>query len=156
MHGKGSSKYDNVRIGMNSRLDTIQAAILQVKLSAFDGELAAINNVAAEYTARLADIVETPVVPAAFLSSWAQYTIRLDGSAEREGLQAYLEEQGIPSMVYYPTPVHCQKAYRRQCISKADCPVTRQLCDTVLSLPIHPYISLGEIDRVCNAIKNFV
>ncbi len=156
MHGKGSSKYDNVRIGMNSRLDTIQAAILQVKLSAFDGELAAINNVAAEYTARLADIVETPVVPDGYLSSWAQYTVRLDGRAERDGLQAYLEEQGIPSMVYYPTPMHCQTAYRNQSIPEADCPVTCQLCDIVLSLPIHPYISLGEIDRVCNAIKNFV
>lgn len=156
MHGKGSSKYDNVRIGMNSRLDTIQAAILQVKLSAFDGELAAINNVAAEYTARLADIVDAPLVPDGYLSSWAQYTVRLVGRAERDGLQAYLEEQGIPSMVYYPTPMHCQKAYRNQCIPQADCPVTRQLCDTVLSLPIHPYISLGEIDRVCNAIKNFV
>lgn len=156
MHGKGSSKYDNVRIGMNSRLDTIQAAILQVKLSAFDGELAAINNVAAEYTARLADIVETPVVPDGYLSSWAQYTVRLVGRAERDGLQAYLEEQGIPSMVYYPTPMHCQTAYRNQSIPEADCPVTRQLCDTVLSLPLHPYISSGEIDRVCNAIKNFV
>ena len=147
MHGKGSSKYDNVRIGMNSRLDTIQAAILQVKLSAF---------VAAEYTARLADIVETPVVPDGYPSSWAQYTVRLDGRAERDGLQAYLEEQGIPSMVYYPTPMYCQTAYRNQSIPEADCPVTRQLCDTVLSLPLHPYISSGEIDRVCNAIKNFV
>ena len=141
---------------MNSRLDTIQAAILQVKLSAFDGELAAINNVAAEYTARLADIVETPVVPDGYPSSWAQYTVRLDGRAERDGLQAYLEEQGIPSMVYYPTPMYCQTAYRNQSIPEADCPVTRQLCDTVLSLPLHPYISSGEIDRVCNAIKNFV
>ncbi len=156
MHGKGTSKYENVRIGMNSRLDTIQASILQVKLGAFAGELAAVNKAAAEYTTRLADIVETPVVPDGFLSSWAQYTIRLNSKTERDGLQAHLKEQGIPSMVYYPTPVHCLKAYSNQCIPEADCPVSRQLCDTVLSLPIHPYVSLGEIDRVCNAIKNFV
>lgn len=156
MHGKGTSKYENVRIGMNSRLDTIQASILQVKLGAFAGELAAVNKAAAEYTTRLADIVETPVVPDGFLSSWAQYTIKLNSKTERDGLQAYLKGQGIPSMVYYPTPMHCQTAYRNQSIPEADCPVTRRLCDTVLSLPIHPYISLGEIDRVCNAIKNFV
>lgn len=156
MHGKGASKYENVRIGMNSRLDTIQAAILQVKLQAFDKELAAINKAAAEYTARLADIVETPAVPAGFQSSWAQYTIKLNSNAERNGLQAYLKGLGIPSMVYYPCPLHRQIAYRNSGQPESGYPVADNLCDTVLSLPIHPYISLGEITDVCNAIKTFL
>lgn len=156
MHGKGASKYENIRIGMNSRLDTIQAAILQVKLQAFDKELAAINKAAAEYTARLADIVETPAVPAGFRSSWAQYTIKLNSNAERNGLQAYLKELGIPSMVYYPCPLHRQMAYRNFGQHESGCPVADNLCDTVLSLPIHPYISSEEITDVCNAIKAFL
>lgn len=155
MHGKGSSKYENVRIGMNSRLDTIQASILIVKLKAFAGELAAVNKAAAEYTTRLADIVETPVVPAGVLPSWAQYTIKLNSKTERDGLQAYLKGQGIPSMVYYPTPMHRQTAYRNMSLPETDCPVADELCRTVLSLPMHPYISLEEIDGVCNAIKVF-
>lgn len=153
MHGKGTSKYENVRIGMNSRLDTIQASILQVKLTAFAEELAAVNKAAAEYTARLTDIVETPVVPAGFLSSWAQYTVKLNNKTERDGLQAYLKGQGIPSMVYYPTPMHRQKAYGDPGLPDSDCPVAGKLCDTVLSLPMHPYISLEEINEVCNAVK---
>lgn len=156
MHGKGASKYENVRIGMNSRLDTIQASILQVKLKAFAEEFAAINKAAAEYTARLTGIVETPVVPAGFLSSWAQYTVKQNSKTERDGLQAYLKGQGIPSMVYYPTPMHRQKAYETTDSSEPDCPVADKLCDTVLSLPIHPYISLEDIHGVCDAIKAFL
>lgn len=156
MHGKGSSKYENVRIGMNSRLDTIQAAILQVKLRAFDEELAAVNKAATEYTIRLADIVRTPVVPDGFLSSRAQYTIRLNSKTERDGLQAYLKQHGIPSMVYYPTPIHRQIAYINTGLSESDCPVTDKLCDTVLALPIHPYISLEEINEICNTVKTFL
>lgn len=156
MHGKGSSKYEHVRIGMNSRLDTIQASILQVKLKVFDEELAAVNKAASEYTARLTDIVETPVVPDGFRSSWAQYTIKLNDKTERDGLQAYLEGQGIPSMVYYPTPMHRQPVYNSLGLPESDCPVADRLCNTVLSLPIHPYISLEEIDEICNAIKFFL
>lgn len=156
MHGKGASKYENIRIGMNSRLDTIQAAILQVKLKVFDNELAAINKAAAEYTARLADIVETPAVPAGFRSSWAQYTIKLNSNAERNGLQEYLKGLGIPSMVYYPCPLHRQMAYRNSGQPESGYPVADSLCNTVLSLPIHPYISSEEITDVCNAIKAFL
>lgn len=156
MHGKGASKYENVRIGMNSRLDAIQASILRVKLKAFAEELAAVNMAAAEYTARLADIVETPVVPDGFLSSWAQYTVKLNNKTERDGLQAYLERQGIPSMVYYPTPMRRQTAYVNRGLSESDCTVADRLCETVLSLPMHPYIALEEIDEVCNSIKAFL
>ena len=156
MHGKGSSKYENVRIGMNSRLDTIQASILKVKLKAFDEELAAVNQAAAHYNARLADIVATPVVPAGFLSSRAQYTIRLNSKTERDALQSELRSQGIPSMIYYPIPMHRQGAYRSLDTVVSQCPVASKLCDTVLSLPIHPYITSEEIERGCDAIKGFM
>lgn len=156
MHGKGNSKYENVRIGRNSRLDTIQASILQVKLRFFDEELVAVNRAAAEYTSRLSDIVITPVVPAGVRSNRAQYTIKLNSKSERDGLKKYLEEQGIPSMVYYPVPMHRQKAYRKHYQYDSSFPVTEKLCDTVLSLPIHAYISLEEINEVSSAISNYL
>lgn len=156
VHGKGSSKYDNVRIGMNSRLDTIQAAILQVKLNAFADELDAVNNAAAEYTGRLTDIVETPLIPKGYMSSRAQYTIKLKSRSQRDSLKAYLQSHGIPTMVYYPTPIHKLAAYDEYNLSETACPTASRLCDTVLSLPIHPYISLEEINVVCNEIRTFL
>ena len=109
---KDSFKYDNVRIGWNSRLDTLQAAILGVKLTAFEkNELKAVNEVAKKYTEVLSDIVKTPCVKNGFYSSWAQYTIQLKNQEERDGLQAYLKENGVPSMVYYPKPMHLQTAF---------------------------------------------
>lgn len=155
VHGKGSFKYDNVRIGMNSRLDTMQAAVLQVKLKAFaDYELDAVNEAARKYDERLAGKVKTPVVPDGFLSSWAQYTIQLGSREERDRMQAALKGAGIPSMVYYPTPMHSQTAYRGLGYPENSCPVARQLCDTVLSLPMHPYLTTEDIDTVCNAIQS--
>lgn len=156
VHGKGSSKYDNVRIGMNSRLDTIQAAILQVKLNAFADELEAVNNAAAVYTTCLTDIVETPLIPEGYMSSRAQYTIKLKSRSQRDSLKAYLQSHGIPTMVYYPTPIHKLAAYNEFNLSETDCPTASRLCDTVLSLPIHPYISLEEINVVCNEICTFL
>ncbi|MDD3038770.1 DegT/DnrJ/EryC1/StrS aminotransferase family protein [Bacteroides sp.] len=151
VHGKGAFKYDNVRIGMNSRLDTLQAAILQVKFKAFkEYELADINVAAAKYTEKLQGKVKTPLIPEGYCSSWAQYTIQLSSKEERDVLQAKLKEQGIPSMVYYPTPMHRQTAY--QSLGKNDCPATVRLCDTVLALPLHPYICDEDINAVCNAI----
>ena len=155
VHGKGQFKYDNVRIGMNSRLDTVQAAVLQVKLKAFDEyELGDINLAALQYTRRLKDIVATPVIPEGFLSSWAQYTIRLQDKAQRDALQAALKADGIPSMVYYPKPMHLQTAFAQMPGSTRNlCPVASSLCDRVLSLPMHPYLTVEQIDAVCNAIR---
>ena len=155
VHGKGQFKYDNVRIGMNSRLDTVQAAVLQVKLKAFDEyELGDINLAALQYTRRLKDIVATPVIPEGFLSSWAQYTIRLQDKAQRDALQAALKAEGIPSMVYYPKPMHLQTAFAQMPGSTRNlCPVAAALCDRVLSLPMHPYLTVEQIDAVCNAIR---
>ena len=155
VHGKGEMKYDNVRIGLNSRLDTIQAAVLSVKLKAFaDYELTDINDVADKYTAALYGIVKTPVIPEGFYSSWAQYTIQLKDKETRDSLQASLKEKGIPSMVYYPKPMHRQEAFAGQAYDDADFPNTIKLCDTVLSLPMHPYLSDEDIDEVVSVIRN--
>ena len=157
VHGKGTMKYDNVRIGLNSRLDTLQAAVLSVKLKAFrEYEVEDINKVAKRYTELLNGIVKTPVVPEGFYSSWAQYTIQLDSRQERDGLQAKLKEEGIPSMIYYPKPMHRQQAFADLSFRDEDYKNTNQLCETVLSLPMHPYLSEEEIERVVYVIKNNV
>ena len=149
IHGKGADKYDNVRIGLNSRLDTLQAAILGVKLKAFaERELQAVQDAAAEYTSRLENTVTTPVVPEGFASSWAQYTIRLRDRAPRDAVQNALKEAGVPSMVYYPKPMHLQTAFAG--LAAADvCPVASRLCEEVLSLPMHPYLTHKDIGNVC-------
>ena len=162
VHGKGQFKYDNVRIGLNSRLDTVQAAVLQVKLKAFaEYELDTINVAADRYSERLKNIVATPVIPAGFRSSWAQYTLRLKDKEQRDALQAALKAEGIPSMVYYPKPMHLQTAFaslsfraERQAVSRNLCPTATILCDRVLSLPMHPYLTEEQIDTVCTAVKN--
>ncbi len=157
IHGKGECKYDNVRIGMNSRLDTIQAAVLQVKLKAFEQyELENVNAAAQEYTKLLKDVVKTPVVPEGYYSSWAQYTIQLKNQKVREGLQAYLKENGIPSMVYYPKPMHSQKAFEDVRQDKKDFPNTTELCDRVLALPIHPYMRQEDIMQVVDYTRNYI
>lgn len=157
IHGKGECKYDNVRIGMNSRLDTIQAAVLQVKLKAFEQyELENVNAAAKEYTKLLKDVVKTPVVPEGYYSSWAQYTIQLADREAREGLQAYLKEKGIPSMVYYPKPMHRQKAFENVESEEKHFANTTQLCDRVLALPIHPYMSRDDIGQVVDHIREYL
>lgn len=157
VHGKGSFKYDNVRIGVNSRLDTLQAAILNVKFNAFKAyEVADINKAADLYTEKLKGVVKTPIVPEGYYSSWAQYTITLENSEQRDGLQAFLKEQGIPSMVYYPKPLHEQTAYKALGYGEDACPVTEHLCETVLSLPIHPYITEEDVQLVCEKIKEYL
>lgn len=153
VHGKGSFKYDNVRIGWNSRLDTIQAAILQVKLKAFrEYELDAVNKVAETYTELLKDVVKTPIVPDGIYSSWAQYTIRLESQEERDALQTYLKGRDIPTMVYYPKPMHEQKAFDgiKQYV---ECPVTEELCKTVLALPMHPYLTEENIELIVKGLS---
>ena len=156
VHGKGTYKYDNVRIGWNSRLDTIQAAVLKVKLDAFERyELSDINAVADKYTKLFGDIVTLPVVPEGFYSSWAQYTLQLENKEKRDELQKRLKESGIPSMVYYPKPMHEQTAFAG--VKKyVDCPVTVRLCDTVLSVPMHPYLTDEEIQKVVSEVKKYL
>jgi len=154
IHGKGADKYDNVRIGMNSRLDTIQAAVLQVKLQAFrEYELEAVNKVAKHYTEALKDIVKTPEIKEGFYSSWAQYTIILESEEQRNGLQAALKEKGIPSMVYYPKAMHEQGAFKDTPCVVVELSVTTELCKRVLALPMHPYLELDEQEQVIEIVR---
>ncbi len=154
VHGKGVNKYDNVRIGVNSRLDTIQAAILNVKLTAFiEHELEDVNHVYVEYTQRLREVVETPIIPEGYISSFAQYTIKLKNREERDQLRTRLEEEGIPARVYYEKPMHMQKAFVDLGCNYYDCDVASKLCEIVLSLPIHPYMEKKEIEKVSNTIR---
>lgn len=156
VHGKsGNDKYNNIRIGMNSRLDSIQAAILLPKLKAFEEyELDDVNKAASYYTDMLKDIdVTLPHTPEGFVSSWAQYTIQLKNDIDRAALQSKLKEQGIPSMVYYMKPMHQQGAFEGTYSAIADCPVTENLCKTVLSLPIHPYLTEEDAKTVAKAIR---
>ena len=134
-------KYDNREVGMNSRLDTLQAAILLPKLKAFaDYELDAVNAVAKKYTDKLVGKVVTPTVPEAYLSSWAQYTILLENKEQRDRVQSALKEKGIPTMIYYPRGLHQQAAYKWMALSDADYPNTVAAAQRVMSLPMHPYM----------------
>lgn len=157
IHGKGENKYDNVRIGLNSRLDTIQAAILKIKLRAFrEHELDGVNQIYDLYNNKLADYVQKPIIPKGYYSSFAQYTIQLDSKNQRDSLQSYLKEQGIPSMVYYVKPMHRQQAFSNLGFKESDFEVTNRLCDTVLSLPMHPYLKEDEVSMVAKAVNEFL
>ena len=166
VHGKGSYKYDNVRIGLNSRLDTLQAAILRVKFKAFkEHELADVNRNAEYYTQLISGMtrfiskeiqITPPYIPAGFSSSWAQYTIQLsvpsgNGTFNREVLQAKLKAKGIPTMVYYPTPMSGQTAFK-EVHSFALTPHAHTLSKSVLSLPMHPYLTREEIRTVAEQL----
>ncbi len=154
VHGKGSFKYENIRIGLNSRLDTIQAAILLPKLEAFEQyELEARNKFASLYTEKLKNVVKTPVVPEGFISSWAQYTLILESEEQRNIVQAKLKQLEIPTMIYYPIPLHKQISYKGYNFNLEDLKVAEKLCKCVLSLPMHPYMSEEMIDYIVNAIK---
>jgi len=157
VHGKGEDKYDNVRIGVNSRLDTIQAAVLLTKLEAFKNhEVEDVNRVAELYNVNLNKIVEIPIIPSGYYSSYAQYTIKLKSKEQRDGLQVLLKENGIPSMIYYAKPMHRQGAFSQLNFVDEEFEVTNELCDIVLSLPMHPYLKEEEVESICKVIKSYI
>ncbi len=157
VHGKhAENKYDNVRIGRNSRLDTIQAAVLSEKLTAFESyELEAVNRAAALYTKQLEGTkgLTLPSTGPGQLSSWAQYTVQLPEGTDRTAVRNALKEKGIPTMVYYEKPMHLQGAFQGTKSAQAHCPVTEDLCGRVLCLPVHPYLTPEEICMVAGALK---
>ena len=157
VHGKGKDKYDNVRIGFNSRLDTVQAAILDVKFTAFiNHELDDVNKVYRKYNNLLSSFVEIPSIPDNYLSCFAQYTIKLKSQTQRDELKTYLEIKGIPTLIYYTKTMHNQTAFRNLDNKDEDYPVSTQLCKTVLSLPMHPYLTDSEIELISKSIIEFV
>ncbi len=148
VHGKGADKYDNVRIGMNSRLDTLQAAVLIQKLRFFDEETDRCNRVAEEYTRILDGHVKTPVAAQRMRSSWAQYTICLEDGRHREEVMQRLKEADIPTAVYYKKPLHQQEALKQYAMDELECAVTEQICKCCLSLPMHAYLKSDDVERI--------
>ncbi|MFP1631669.1 DegT/DnrJ/EryC1/StrS family aminotransferase [Zhengella sp. ZM62] len=152
IHGKGTDKYDNVRIGMNSRLDSIQAAILSVKLSIYAHEIEARNRIAARYNRLLKDHVIVPAVPDGYESVWAQYTVRLPDARTRSEAQTHLARNGIPTAVYYPIPLHRQTAYETFPSDPAGMKATDLAAEEVLSLPMHAYLDEETQDRIADTL----
>lgn len=153
IHGQGASKYENQRIGINGRLDTIQAAVLLTKLVVFEDELASRNRIASEYTKALCELLEIPVVLNNRSSAWAQYTIRASGNNQRCHIIEYLKGQGIPTAVYYPIPIHLSPAYSFLGYARGDLPVCELQADQVFSIPMHPYLEEKEIRDIVSALK---
>jgi dTDP-4-amino-4,6-dideoxygalactose transaminase len=155
VHGQGSDKYDNVRLGLTGRLDTIQAAVLIEKLKIFDDEIAARNKVAERYAKGLGNVVTVPRLADGHTSVWAQYTIRLPAGTDRDAFAAALKAQGVPTAIYYPKSMHQQTAYRDYPVADGGLPVSERLSADVISLPMHAYLDEPSQDRVIQAVRGF-
>jgi dTDP-4-amino-4,6-dideoxygalactose transaminase len=153
VHGQGSDKYDNVRLGLTGRLDTMQAAILLEKLKIFEDEIAARNKVAERYAQGLGNVVTVPHLASGCTSVWAQYTIRLPKGCDRDGFAAALKSQGIPTAIYYPKSMHQQTAYRYFPVADGGLPASESLSGDVISLPMHAYLDEPTQDRIIKAVR---
>ena len=153
VHGQGADKYDNVRIGINGRLDTIQAAVLIEKLKIFPDEIEARDRVARRYNDGLSDVAGVPRTPDGLTSTWAQYTLRL---ANRDAVAALLKDRGVPTAIYYPKPLHQQTAYRDFPVAGNGLPVSERLAGEVLSLPMHPYLEPDLQDRIIETVADTI
>ena len=153
MHGQGSDRYDNVRLGLTGRLDTMQAAILIEKLKIFEDEIAARNKVAERYARGLGNVVSVPRLANGCTSVWAQYTIRLPDGIDRDGFAAALKAQGIPTAIYYAKSMHQQTAYRDFPVVDGGLPISEALSDDVISLPMHAYLDEPTQERIISAVR---
>jgi dTDP-4-amino-4,6-dideoxygalactose transaminase len=153
VHGQGSDKYDNVRLGLTARLDTVQAAILIEKLRIFEDEIAARNRVAERYARALGNVVTVPRLASGCTSVWAQYTIRLPDGCDRDGFAAALSAQGIPTAIYYPRSMHQQTAYRHFPVAGGGVPISENLSRDVISLPMHAYLDEPAQERIIKAVR---
>jgi len=152
IHGMGRTRYENIRIGMTARLDTMQAAVLDAKLDIFADELTRRQQVAERYAAMLSNLVETPRLAAAATSSWAQYTIKLPEGADRDHIAGVMKAHDVPTAVYYPVPMHEQPPYRHFPVADGGLDVTSDLCARVLALPMHPYLDAPVQEQVAAAL----
>jgi len=155
VHGQGSDKYDNVRLGLTGRLDTIQAAVLIEKLKIFEDEIASRNKVAEHYARGLGNVVTVPHLASSSTSVWAQYTIRLPKGTDRDEFATVLKAQGIPTAIYYPKSMHQQTAYRNFPIADGGLPVCERLSSDVISLPMHAYLDEPTQARIIEAVRGF-
>jgi dTDP-4-amino-4,6-dideoxygalactose transaminase len=146
-HGQGEDRYENVRLGINGRLDTLQAAVLLAKLDGYAGEIAARQKVAARYTALLKDVLTTPAVPARCESVWAQYTVLSPDCRDRDRLRQALQDEGVPTAIYYPKPLHLQKVFEQCGYSHGTMPVSEDAGRRVFSLPMHPFVRQEDQER---------
>lgn len=153
VHGQGREKYETVRLGVNSRLDTMQAAVLLAKLDLFAEELVQRNTLAQAYTRELGHLVDAPQIIAGETSAWAQYTIKVKN---RDAFKAALAEQGVPSAVYYPLPMHLQPAYLEYGDGYGSLPVSEALSEQVISLPMNPYWTTTDLKTVCDGVINAI
>jgi len=155
VHGQGRDKYENVRIGMNGRLDTLQAAVLLAKFGIFAEEIDLRQEVAARYAKRLTaaapDLIQ-PNVPEGYTSAWAQYSILARDAAHRKALQQTLKDAEIPTAIYYPRPLHLQTAFERLGYQEGDFPVSEDCSERIFSLPMHPYLEADDQDRIAKAL----
>jgi len=154
VHGKGRNKYENIRIGLNGRLDTLQAAILLAKLKIFDEELEKRNRIAFKYTQGLKKILKTPANPSQSVSSWAQYPLMADTPDQREKVRDKLKKAGIPTFVYYPAPLHQQKAFDCLGYQQGDFPISEDVSRRIFSIPIHPYLKDDLIEKIIEIIQS--
>jgi dTDP-4-amino-4,6-dideoxygalactose transaminase len=152
-HGQGSDRYDNVRLGLTARLDTIQAAILIEKLKIFEDEIAARNRVAERYARGLGNLVTVPRLAPGCSSIWACYTIRLPEGTDRDGFAAALNAQGVPTAIYYTKSMHQQTAYKDFPVADGGLPVSERLSDDVISLPDHAYLDEPTQERIIKAVR---
>lgn len=153
VHGHGSDKYDNVRMGINGRLDTIQAAVLLSKLEIFENELEKRQQVAAWYNEQLEGFFGLPIIPDGCFSAWAQYTLKAENREQRDRIIAGMKEKDIPVMIYYPIPLHMQTAFKHLNCDAEALPVCKKVAQQVFSLPMHPYLKKEDVIRICNALK---
>ena len=156
VHGSGSNRYDNINIGINGRMDTIQAAVVLAKLEVFEDELEARQEVAKWYTEELKDILTVPETDLEYFSAWAQYTLIAKDDDERQRIISGLKEKDIPVMVYYPIPLHEQTVYRNMGYGKVKLPYCSKIAKQVFSVPMHPYLKHEEVKYICDAIKELL
>lgn len=150
MHGKGDNKYDNVRLGINGRLDTIQAGILIAKFEIFEREISLRQKVSKKYSEELKDVCKIPCINNNNVSSWAQYSII---HTEREKIINYLKQNGVPTAIYYPKPLHLQKTFSQLGYSKGDFLVSEEVSSKIFSIPMHPYLTISDQNKIISAIR---
>lgn len=149
VHGMGTEKYDNVRVGLNARLDTLQAAILLEKFACFPKEVELRNQAASWYNSKLKGKIATPDIPENYTSVWAQYSVVAESAQHRSQLQQKLKENGIPTAVYYPKPLHMQTAFKHLGYKYGEFPISEEISERIFSLPMHPYLSEEEVELIC-------